>query len=111
MPLTYYITLRMAGAKPASTPCTSGTKLSRLSGDPLTNPAEYRTLVGFYNILLLPRPNLSYSMNQLCQFLHCPTTDNLVVAKRVLRYIKGTLHFGLNFSKGTLHLNGYCDSN
>ncbi|XP_042962618.1 uncharacterized mitochondrial protein AtMg00810-like [Carya illinoinensis] len=101
---------RMAGAKPTSTPCTSGSKLSKFLGDPLNDPTEYRTLVGALQHLTLTRPDLSFSVNQICQFLHCPTTDYLVAAKRVLRYLKGTLQFGLNFSKGSLQLNGFCDS-
>ena len=100
----------MVGAKPTSTPCTSGSKLSKFLGDPLNDPTEYRTLVGALQYLTLTRPDLSFSVNQLCQFLHCPTTDHLVAAKRVLRYLKGTLQFGLNFSKGSLQLNGFCDS-
>ncbi|KAF5470860.1 hypothetical protein F2P56_011348 [Juglans regia] len=101
---------RMAGAKPTSTPCTSGSKLSKFAGDPLNDPTEYKILVGALQYLTLTRPDLSFSVNQLCQFLHCPTTDHLVAAKRVLRYLKGTLQFGLNFSKGSLQLNGFCDS-
>ncbi|XP_031271382.1 uncharacterized protein LOC116129788 [Pistacia vera] len=58
--------LKMEGAKPASTPCTSGSKLSKLSGDPLPDPTEYRTMVGALQYLTLTMPGLSYSVNQLC---------------------------------------------
>lgn len=34
----------------------------------------------------------------------------MVAAKRVLRYLKGTFNFGLCYTRGSLHLNGYCDS-
>lgn len=101
---------RMAGSKPAPTPCTSGPKLSKFSGDSLNDPTEYRTLVGALRYLTHTRPDLSFSVSQLCQFLHCPTTDHLIAAKRVLRYLKRTLQFGLTFSKGSLQLNGFCDS-
>jgi histone deacetylase 1/2 len=66
--------------------------------------------VGALQYLTLTRPDISYSVNQLCQFLHCPTNIHLTAAKRVLRYLKGTLQFGLQFNKGSLQLNGFCDS-
>ncbi|XP_019167854.1 PREDICTED: uncharacterized protein LOC109163559 [Ipomoea nil] len=42
--------------------------------------------------------NLSYAVNRLCQFMHSPTDDHWGLVKRVLRYVKGTLHYGLYLS-------------
>jgi len=100
----------MDGAKPASTPRTTAGKLSRFDGEPLTDPSEYRHIVGALQYCTLTRPDIAYSVNQLCQFLHSPTTTHMVAAKRVLRYLKGTLTFGLYYTRGSLRLNGYCDS-
>jgi hypothetical protein len=58
----------------------------------------------------LTRPDISFAVNQLCQFLHSPTTTHWTAAKRVLRYLKGSLNHGLHFGKGSLHLNAYSDS-
>jgi hypothetical protein len=38
--------MKITGAKPAPTPCISGAKLSKLSGDLLIDPTEYRSMVG-----------------------------------------------------------------
>jgi hypothetical protein len=100
----------MEGAKPAFTPCTSEGKLSRFDGDPLVDPIDYRHMVGALQYCTLTRPDIAYSVNQLCQFLHAPTTLHLTAAKRVLRYLKGTTTYGLHYTKGSLQLNGYCDS-
>jgi hypothetical protein len=102
--------VKMAGAKPASTPCITGSKMSRNDGESLPDPSEYRHMVGALQYCTLTRPDISYSVNQLCQFLHSPTSTHLTAAKRVLRYLKGTLDYGLYYTKGTLQLNGYCDS-
>jgi hypothetical protein len=112
---TKYITdllhsTKMEGAKPASTPCTSGGKLSRFDGDPLADPTDYRHMVGALQYCTLTRLDIAYSVNQLCQFLHAPTTLHLTAANRVLRYLKGTATYGLYYTKGSLQLNGYCDS-
>ena len=39
-----------------------------------------------------------------------PTTTHLEAAKRVLRYIRGTLHFGISFTPGPLTLTTFSDA-
>lgn len=57
------------------------------------------------------RPDLSYPVHLLSQFMHAPRIKNLAAATRVLRYLKCTARQGLLFpSKNDLILNGYCDS-
>jgi len=101
--------VNMLGAKPYSAPCTSGKKLTRFDGDPLSDPSLYRHIVGALQYCTLTRLDISYSVSQLCQFLHCPTNAHLTGAKRVLRYLKGTPDFGLLFTCGPLHLHAYCN--
>jgi histone deacetylase 1/2 len=103
--------MKMTRAKLAPTLCISGVKLSKFLGDPLTDPTEYRSMMEAFQYLTLTKLDISYSVNQLCQFLHCSTNTHLTAAKKVLRYLKGTLQFGLQFNKGSLQLNGFCDSN
>jgi hypothetical protein len=102
--------VHMTGAKPAKTPLPAGSQLTKYAGDPLENASEYRTLVGALQYCTLTRPDISFAVNQLCQFMHSPTTAHWTAAKRVLRYLKGSINHGLQFGKGTLHLNAYSDS-
>jgi hypothetical protein len=57
--------MKVTGAKPAPTPCISGAKLSKLSGDPLIDPTKYKSMVGVFWYLTLTRPDICYSVNQL----------------------------------------------
>jgi hypothetical protein len=100
----------MVGAKPYNSPCISGSKLSKFDGDPLPDPSLYRHLVGALQYCTLTRPDIAFSVNQLCQFLHAPTTQHFTAAKRVLRYLKSTITHGLHYTKGSLQLNVFCDS-
>ncbi|GKV19028.1 hypothetical protein SLEP1_g29328 [Rubroshorea leprosula] len=72
---------------------------------------EYRKIVGALQYLTITRADLCFAVNKVCQFMQQPTFAHLRQVKRILRYIKGTLHHGLNFySSSTLSLTGFCDA-
>jgi hypothetical protein len=103
---------KMVGAKPYSSPCLAGTKMSISDGDPLslTDATTYRQTVGALQYCTLTRPDIAFSVNQLCQHMHNPSTHHWTAAKRVLRYLKGTIDHGLWYTKGPLILQAFCDS-
>ncbi|GAA0146841.1 transmembrane signal receptor [Lithospermum erythrorhizon] len=59
------------------------------------DPIEYRQLVGSLQYLTLTRPDLSFAVNKFCQHMHDPQPKHMVMAKRILRYVKSTLDLGL----------------
>ena len=80
----------MLHAKPVATPLASHPKLTLNSGSPLPDPHEYRRIVGSLQYLALTRPDVSYAVNKLSQFMHCPTSDHWQAAKRVLLSLRDT---------------------
>ncbi|BBH09856.1 transposable element gene [Prunus dulcis] len=89
----------MTDCKPCPTPLPSDTRLSCLDGDPLSDPSTYRSMVGGLQYLTLSRPDISFAVNQVCQFMHNPRSSHLQVVKRIFRYIKGTVEQGLVFHR------------
>jgi histone deacetylase 1/2 len=72
-------------------------------GTPLgpDDSSQYRSIVGALQYLTLTRPDLSFSVNKVCQYLHAPTTAHWTAAKRILRYVKDTSQLGLTFRWST----------
>jgi histone deacetylase 1/2 len=91
----------MDKCNPVDTPLSSSEKLSIEDGEKLgpEDTTKYRSIVGALQYLTLTRPDISFSVNKVCQFLHSPTTVHWSAVKRILRYIKGTIKFGLKLSK------------
>ena len=100
----------MTNCKPSSTPYSSLFRLTQTQGTPLPNPTHFRSLVGALQYLTFTRPNLNFAVNQVCQFMHSPTNTHLVAAKKILRYLKGTLTHGLLFRLSSLTLQAYADA-
>jgi hypothetical protein len=100
----------MADSKPYRTPCISGSKMSKFAGEVLPNPTEYRHIVSALQYVTLIRPDIAYSVNQLCQHMYTPTSVHWTAAKWILWYLKGTVNSGLIYTKGSFTLTGFCDS-
>ncbi|CAM8975425.1 unnamed protein product [Rhodiola kirilowii] len=62
----------MEDAKPISTPAEPGSRLVK-DGDPLPDPHLYRSVAGTLQYVTITRPELSFAINRVCQFMHAPT--------------------------------------
>ncbi|RVW98037.1 Retrovirus-related Pol polyprotein from transposon RE1 [Vitis vinifera] len=80
-------------------------------GEPLSNPSLYRRLVGNLVNLTVTRPDISYVVHQVSQYLSAPRSTHYVVVLRILRYLKGTLFHGLFYSaQSPLVLHAFFDA-
>ena len=97
-------------AKPMPTPLATNVSFVG-AGTPFDDPTLYRSLVGALQYLTVTRPDISYAVNQVSQFLAAPTIDHFQAVKRLIRYVKGTLTFGLTFSRpASVKIVGYSDA-
>lgn len=89
----------MRNCKTMNTPMASDAKLSLDDGDPPSaeDATSYRSIVGALQYLTLTRPDISFSVNKVCQFLHAPTTHHWSAVKRIIRYLQGTVGLGILF--------------
>ncbi|GKV12066.1 hypothetical protein SLEP1_g23268 [Rubroshorea leprosula] len=100
----------MNGAKTVATPMSSS-GLSPQNGSPtLSDATAYRKLVGSLQYLSFTRPNISFAVNKLSQYMHCPTELHWQAVKHILRYLKGTMFHGLLMrSSSSLALHAFSD--
>ncbi|CAL8133801.1 unnamed protein product [Prunus armeniaca] len=97
--------------KSVVTPLVANERLCKKDGSEATNESEYRQIVGSLLYLTATRLDIMFASSLLARFMHNPTRKHMGTAKRVLRYIQGTLDFGIEFIKGkTATLIGYCYS-
>lgn len=100
------------GAKPVKLPMISNLKLRQSNAIFLDDPTSYSRLIGRLLYLTMTRPDLSYSIQILSQFMDKPTQSHMDVAYQVWKYIKGRLDQGIFFpTSSSLHLKAYSDSN
>jgi histone deacetylase 1/2 len=73
----------MHDCKIAPTPLSSTEQLSLYDGTPLgpEDSTQYRSIVGALQYLTLTQPDLCFSVNKVCQFLHAPTTEHWTTVK------------------------------
>jgi hypothetical protein len=102
----------MADCKAAAMPMEERLRLSRDSTAEEVDVTLYRRIVGSLRYLIHTRPNLTYVVGYVSQFLERPTDEHFQAVKKILRYIVRTLQYGLRYGRrtGTTRLVGYCDS-
>ncbi|XP_060668148.1 uncharacterized mitochondrial protein AtMg00810-like [Ziziphus jujuba] len=85
----------LTNCNPFLTPLIANEKLSKEDGSGAADEEFYRRIVGSLMYLTATRLDIMFAANLLARFMHCPTKKHLGIAKRVLRYVKGTLDYGL----------------
>lgn len=73
--------------------------LKLVDGTSSTNSREFRSVIGALQYLSFTRPDISFSVNKLSQFMHKPTVTHWTSTKRLLRYLKHTIFHGLHIRK------------
>lgn len=91
-------------------PIVPGTVVSK-EGKNGTDATLYKQLVGCLMYLTVTRPDLMFVVCLISRFMSDPKEEHMMIAKRVLRYIKGTLDFGMFYGRSSkLNLVEYTDS-
>ncbi|XP_021986473.1 uncharacterized mitochondrial protein AtMg00810-like [Helianthus annuus] len=100
----------LEGCKPSSFPMEQNLKLGKGEGEDKVDNSQYRRL-GRLLYLQATRPDITYAVNVLSQFVTDPLQNHMDAATRVLRYLKSTPGQGIVLPKeGGMNLLSYCDA-
>jgi hypothetical protein len=101
----------MEGCNPVQTPFESGLSIWDLEGHQKNEALPYRELIGsLMFIAVWTRPDISHAVSVLSQYFDSASDIHWNAAKRVLRYLSGTLRTGIKFGGGNTELIGYSDA-
>jgi hypothetical protein len=87
-------------------------KLSRDSMSKEVDATEYRRIVGSLHYLVHTRSDLAFAIGYVSRFMQRPTMEHQQAVKRILRYVEGTIDYGLHYPRfpGAEHFIRYSDS-
>jgi len=85
----------MPESRAQPTPIISSLRLTKNASTAVQDPTLYRSVVGALQYVFITRPELSFAVNKVCQFMHCPQEHHWRAVKRILRYLAGTENHGL----------------
>jgi hypothetical protein len=101
----------MLECKSMNTPMEAKLKLLVDTSSELIDATLYRQIIGSLMYLMNTRPDICFAVNTLSQILVEPRHIHLVAAKHVMRYLNGTIDYGLSYDGDhDLTLSGYTDA-
>nr|GEX43524.1 hypothetical protein [Tanacetum cinerariifolium] len=103
----------MADCNPSQSPMEHKLELTKDEGEVSAKPTLFRSIIRGLRYLTYTRPDIAYVVGIVSRFMEKPTVNHMQAVKTMLRYIKGTVDYGLvytKYSKGDV-ITGYSDSN
>lgn len=101
----------MTHANPISSSMVVATHLSKFDSYSLDNLTIFRSIVGSLQYISLTKPDISFSVNKVCQFVHDPKLSHWTAVKCIIRYLKSTINHGMFFfKKYSLKLHVYSNA-
>ena len=97
--------------KPVSTPYDANSQLKKNKGDPVAQ-SEYAQIIGsLLHLMNFSRSNIAYAVGRLSRHTKNPNQDHWDALSRVMKYLRGTMNYGIKYSGFPAVLEGYCDAN
>ena len=103
----------MDQAKPVSTPVSTGMKfVNATDDDECVDQQVYQSAIGSLLYLSVgTRPDITFTVGHMAKFCAKPTQQHWTGVKRIMRYVKGTVHYGILYTKqSSQECVGYSDA-
>ena len=101
----------MMGSRPIDTPMDSNIQFSKYKGEDFVDASRYRRLVGKLIYLTVTRPNITFAVGFVSQFMQSPKQQHWDALCRILKYLKSAPHKGLLLKPSDdLEIVGFSDA-
>lgn len=102
----------MAECNPTKFPMDPKEMINRDECGEAVDTTLFKSMIGGLRYLVHTRPNIAYAVGIVSRYMEHPTKLHRNAAKRIMRYVHGTIQFGLIYSQegGNNVLIGYSDS-
>lgn len=102
---------QMTDRNPVNTPSEFGMNLHKDNGGKKVDDTLYKQIIGSLMYLTATRPDVMHDVSVISRYMECPIEIHLLAAKRIFRYLQGTMEFRLFYKKGEKSkLLGFTDS-
>ena len=101
----------MMDSKPITTPMASNLKILSDASSEMVDATMYRQMIGSLMYIMNTIPDIYFVVNTLSQFLIDLSHVHLIVANHILRYLRGTVDYGIKYDVNKeIKLESYVDS-
>ncbi|KAE8715887.1 Xyloglucan endotransglycosylase 6 [Hibiscus syriacus] len=101
----------MENCKSVSTPMNQNERLCKEDGAKKVEEAVYWSLIGCLMYLTTTRPDILHAVSVLARFSQAASEEHFIAAKRLLRYVKGTIDYVVLFKHGQeFNFHGFSNS-
>jgi hypothetical protein len=102
---------QMEDSKPMGTPMVTGCKLSKDDDSPNVDQSSYRSMIGNLFYITTSCPDITHVVGMVGRFQYTPKQSHLQVVKRIFRYLKEAMTYGLWYPRyQNFHLTAYSDA-
>ncbi|GKD08760.1 zinc finger, CCHC-type containing protein, partial [Tanacetum coccineum] len=103
----------MADCNPSQSLMEHKLELTKDEGRVPVNPTLFCSIIGGLRFRTHTRPDIAFAVGIVSRFMEKPTVNHMQAVKRILWYIKGTVNYGLVYTKYHKSdvITGYSDSN
>ncbi|XP_075089919.1 secreted RxLR effector protein 161-like [Nicotiana tabacum] len=94
-----------------STPFDANSQLKKNNGDPVAQ-SKYAHIIGsLMHLINFTRPDIAYVVCRLTRYTHNPNREHWSALARLMKYLRGTMNYGILYSGFPFTLEGYSDAN
>jgi hypothetical protein len=90
---------QMEDSKPMATPMVTGCKLSKDDDSPDVDQRSYRSMIGSLLYITTSRLDIMHAIGMVGRYQAAPKQSHLQTVKRIFRYLKETMTYGLWYLK------------